>query len=678
MYFSAHYGGILVINNIRLDISPKGIKMARKKIALVKIDKGLAPFEADLRLRMNNYERKKKELLKLAPTLSDFANGHLYYGLHKTSDGWVFREWAPAASEAALVGDFNNWDEHYGMMQNLGNGNFEIKLPLDALKHGQNLRVKLVSGGRVLDRVPSYMNRVGQSWADGSFCGQVWDVSEKFKWTDSRFFKKKKPDTPLIYECHIGISNEDESIGTYNEFTEKVLPRVKENGYNCIQIMAIMEHPYYASFGYQVSSFFAPSSRFGTPEELKNLINTAHKMGIFVLLDIIHSHAAINAVEGLSEFDGTTYQYFHEGERGYHSAWGTRLFNYDKNEVLHFLLSNVKYWIEEFHFDGFRFDGVTSMLYHNHGLGVSFDSYEKYFSLNTDTESVTYLQLANELIHTVNPNAITVAEDMSGMPGMCVPISDGGIGFDYRLSMGVPDMWIKYLSKMRDEDWNRDNLWYELTTRRPFEKNIGYAESHDQALVGDKTIMFWLADKEMYYSMSKDSESHIIDRAIDYHKEIRLVTATLAGEGYLNFMGNEFGHPEWIDFPREGNGDSGKYARRQWSLVDNPDLKYEYLNKFDNAMIKLIKKYPVLSSVSELISTHNDNKTLAYKRGGLIFLFNFNGTAPQSFTLPLADNGYRTLLYTDSPSFGGRSRSTPRVSGSVVLPPRCAIVIEAK
>ncbi|MBQ7821750.1 MAG: 1,4-alpha-glucan-branching enzyme, partial [Clostridia bacterium] len=366
--------------------------MARKKIGLLKIDKGLAPFEGDLRLRMQNYERKKKELLKSAPTLSDFANGHLYYGLHKTQNGWIYREWAPAASEAALVGDFNGWDEHYGMMTNVGEGNWEIKLAPDALKHGQNIRVKFVSNGRVLDRIPAYMNRVTQGWTDGSFCGQVWDPEEQFKWTDSRFFKKKKCDKPLIYECHIGMSNEEESIGTYNEFTEKVIPRIKADGYNCIQIMAIMEHPYYASFGYQVANFFAPSSRFGTPEELKNLINTAHKNGIFVLLDIIHSHAAINSVEGLSEFDGTSYQYFHEGERGYHSAWGTRLFNYAKNEVLHFLLSNIKYWIDEFHFDGFRFDGVTSMLYHDHGLGSVFDRYEKYFSMNTDTESVTYLQ----------------------------------------------------------------------------------------------------------------------------------------------------------------------------------------------------------------------------------------------------------------------------------------------
>jgi 1,4-alpha-glucan branching enzyme len=374
--------------------------------------------------------------------------------------------------------------------------------------------------------------------------------------------------------------------------------------------MAVMEHPYYASFGYQVSNFFAPSSRFGTPEELKNLINTAHKNGIFVLLDIIHSHAAINSVEGLSEFDGTNYQYFHAGERGYHSAWGTRLFNYGKNEVLHFLLSNIKYWIEEFHFDGFRFDGVTSMLYHNHGLGVSFDNYSKYFSYNTDIESMTYLTLANELIREVNPMAITVAEDMSGMPGMCLPICDGGIGFDYRLAMGVPDHFIKMLTKERDEDWNMDALWHELTTRRPKEKNIGYLESHDQALVGDKTVIFRLADKEMYTCMDKENDSPIIARAMDYHKAFRLICSTLSGEGYLNFMGNEFGHPEWIDFPREGNGDSGKYARRQWSLVDNPCLKYAYLNSFDNAMIKLIKKYDLLKNPPELIKVHNDDKTI--------------------------------------------------------------------
>lgn len=652
--------------------------MARKKIGLIKLDRGLAPFENDLRLRMKNYECKKKQLLKKASGLSDFANGHMYYGLRKTKDAWVYREWAPHASEAAFVGDFNSWDERQGMMTPVGDGNFEIKLPLDALKHEQNVRVKLVSDGRVLDRIPAYMNRVAQSPVDGSFCGQVWDPDTDFKWTDSRFFKKKRCDDPIIYECHIGMANEEERIGTYNEFRENVLPRIKADGYNCIQIMAVMEHPYYASFGYQVANFFAPSSRFGTPEELKNLINTAHKNGIFVLLDIIHSHAAINTVEGLSEFDGTNYQYFHEGERGYHSAWGTRLFDYGKNEVLHFLLSNIKYWIEEFHFDGFRFDGVTSMLYHNHGLGTSFDRYEKYFSMNTDTESVTYLTLANELIHEVNPCAITIAEDMSGMPGMCVPISEGGIGFDYRLSMGVPDHFIKMLADQRDEEWNMDALWYELTTRRPGEKNIGYCESHDQALVGDKTIMFRLADAEMYTCMNKENDSPVIERAMSCHKIFRLITCALAGEGYLNFMGNEFGHPEWIDFPREGNGNSGKYARRQWSLVDSPDLKYQYLNKFDNDMIKLIKKYPVHSGITELLKIHNDDKIITFKRGGLIFLFNFHVWKTHNIPVLDADKKYKVLINSESSVYGGKIEFPKKtVSGdSCAVLPRSAIVLE--
>lgn len=169
---------------------------------------------------------------------------------------------------------------------------------------------------------------------------------------------------------------------------------------------------------------------------------------------------------------------------------GYKTFNYGKPEVIHFLLSNIKFWLNEYHFDGFRFDGVTSMLYRNHGLGVSFDSYEKYFSMNTDIEAITYLQFANELIKEINPNSISIAEDMSGMPGMCIPIKDGGIGFDYRLAMGVPDFWIKTISNLSDEDWDLGKMWYELTTRRPGEKNIGYCESHDQALVGDKTIIF--------------------------------------------------------------------------------------------------------------------------------------------------------------------------------------------
>ena len=631
--------------------------MARSKtLKILEVDPYLTPYKDDLDLRMKLFNTKKKELLGNTKSLVDFANGYEYFGFHKTQDGWVYREWAPAADKMYLTGDFNGWNIESCPMQKLENGVFEVYIEGEnTLKAGQKVQAVVINKEKVLRRIPLYATRVVQDPQTHLWCAEIEDTFAQFNWTDDKFKPNK---TPFIYECHIGMSGEEGKVTSYNEFSQNVLPRIKELGYNTIQIMAIMEHPYYGSFGYQVSNFFAASSRYGKSEDLKNLINTAHGMGIAVLLDVVHSHAVRNTNEGLNEFDGTVYQFFHEGEKGEHSAWGTKLFNYGKNEVLHFLLSNLKYWMQVFHFDGFRFDGVTSMLYHDHGLGSAFTDYSMYFSLNTDTEAVTYLQLANELVHSVNKKALTVAEDMSGMPGMCIPIKDGGIGFDFRLSMGVPDLWIKTIKELRDEDWNMGKLWYELTSRRPNEKNIGYSESHDQALVGDKTIMFRLCDAEMYTSMQKFGASAIIDRGIALHKMIRLLTSSLAGEGYLNFMGNEFGHPEWIDFPREGNGWSYHYCRRQWSLADNPNLRYCELNEFDKAMVKMLKKEKVLSKNAVNRWCHEDDKVLIYTKDDLVFVFNFNPVKSfEGYFVPVGKAGdYKVLLTTDDGVFGGYSR----------------------
>ncbi len=639
------------------------------KNRMIEIDPYLKPFQKDIDLRIKTFETKRKELIGDAKNLKDFSNGHKYFGFHRTRTGWVYREWAPAADEMYLTGDFNNWNITDCPMTRLENGVFEVQLKgKDALKVGQKVQAIVINNGQVLRRVPLYATRVVQDPDTYLWCAELEDEKEKFNWTDKKF---RTPKTPFIYECHIGMAQEKGAVGTYREFTENILPRVKELGYNTIQIMAIMEHPYYGSFGYQVSNFFAASSRYGNSRDLKELINTAHEMGIAVLLDVVHSHAVKNTNEGLNEFDGTVYQFFHEGEKGDHSAWGTKLFNYGKNEVLHFLLSNLKYWMEVFHFDGFRFDGVTSMLYHDHGLGSAFSNYGMYFSMNTDTEAVTYLQLANELIHEINPKAITVAEDMSGMPGMCIPIADGGIGFDYRLSMGVPDMWIKMLKESEDDQWDMGKLWHELTSRRPKEKNIGYCESHDQALVGDKTIMFRLCDAEMYTCMNKFAESLVIDRGIALHKMIRLITSSLAGEGYLNFMGNEFGHPEWIDFPREGNGWSYHYCRRQWSLVDNKDLRYIELNEFDKAMVKLLKEENILGMPAESRWIHQNDKIIIYTKGDTVFIFNFHPTKSfEGYFVPVGKQGvYKTVLSTDDGIFGGFSRVNNEVSYRTYVTP---------
>lgn len=658
------------------------------KNRILEIDPYLAPFENDINLRTEFFIKKRKELLGNCKKIKNFANGHKYFGFHRTRTGWVYREWAPAADEMYLTGDFNNWDIYSCPMTKLDNGVFEVHLKgKNALNIGEKVQTIVVNSGKILRRIPLYATRVVQDPQTYLWCAEIENADEKFPWTDKGFVPEN---TPFIYECHIGMAQEKGEVGTYKEFTDNILPRIKELGYNTIQIMAIMEHPYYGSFGYQVSNFFAPSSRYGSSRELKELINTAHEMGIAVLLDVVHSHAVKNTNEGLNEFDGTVYQFFHEGEKGNHSAWGTKLFNYAKNEVLHFLLSNLKYWMEDYHFDGFRFDGVTSMLYLDHGLESAFTNYNMYFSTNTDTDAVTYLQLANELIHEINPHAITIAEDMSGMPGMCIPIQDGGIGFDYRLSMGVPDLWIKTIKECTDDEWDMGKLWYELTSGRPQEKNIGYCESHDQALVGDKTIMFRLCDADMYTGMSKFSDNPVIDRGIALHKMIRLITSSLAGKGYLNFMGNEFGHPEWIDFPREGNGWSYHYCRRQWSLVDNPGLRYRELNDFDKAMIKLLKEDDLLALTAENRWLHQDDKVLIYTKGDTVFIFNFHPTKSfDGYFIPVSKEGkYKVVLSSDDGQFGGFSRvdtdiqyesfTTPVgwVGFKCYLPNRTAIVMK--
>jgi 1,4-alpha-glucan branching enzyme len=628
-------------------------------LKLIKNDPLLQPYAEAITGRYEYAVRREKELTG-GKTLSEFASGYLYFGLHlsRSSSGvetWTFREWAPNATAIYLIGDFNDWNkkEEYRLSK-IENGIWEISLPYDAMKHGDLFKLLVEWQGGAGERIPAWIRRVVQDDNTKIYSAQVWNPEHKYQFKETNF----KPNTSplLIYECHIGMATEQEKVGTYTEFKDNILPRIKDDGYNCIQIMAIQEHPYYGSFGYHVSSFFAASSRFGTPEELKELIDTAHKMGIAVIMDIVHSHAVKNEMEGLGMFDGTPYQYFHDGARREHPAWDSLLFNYGKNEVNHFLLSNCKFWIDEYNFDGFRFDGVTSMLYNSHGLGESFSGYGDYYNLNQDGDAICYLTLANKLIHEVKPNAITVAEEMSGMPGLAIPFKDGGMDFDYRMAMGIPDFWIKTIKENTDENWKPGHILWELTNRRADEKTISYVESHDQALVGDKTIIFRLIDKDMYWHMSRLFESsYMTDRGIALHKMIRLVTASTINGGYLNFMGNEFGHPEWIDFPREGNGWSYKYARRQWHLVDDTDLKYKYLGDFDKAMISLIKSKKDFQKTDIYnLWDNSGDQVLMYRRGDLYFVFNFHPS--KSFTdYPfLTEKGsYKIVLNTDSEQFGG-------------------------
>jgi len=618
------------------------------------IDPWLDPFRSTIEARLTYLEEREK-LITNGRKLSDFANGHHWYGLHHTEKGWVFREHAPNATGITLTGTFCEWkeDDRY-ILHRTGDGDWIGEFGEEMMSHGDLYKMHVRWNGGSGERIPAYATRAVQDDVSKIFSAQVWHPSEGYVMNEP---SPPPPASLLVYEAHVGMATEEERTGTYREFTTDILPRIKNLGYNTIQLMAIQEHPYYGSFGYHVSSLFAPSSRFGTADELKELIDTAHAMGLRIIMDLIHSHAVANTLEGLGLLDGDPGLYFHSGARRKHVAWDSLCYDYGKPEVNHFLLSNCKYWLEEFHFDGFRFDGITSMLYYDHGLGADFVSYKQYYDGNQDSDAIVYLSMANKLIHEFNPGATTIAEEMSGMPGLAAPVDTGGIGFDFRLAMGVPDIWIKMVKEIPDENWDLGYLLHELTQHRPEEHVVSYCESHDQALVGDKTLLFRLADKEMYTSMSIQTPSLIIDRALALHKMIRLFTFMAAGGGYLTFMGNEFGHPEWIDFPREGNGWSYKYARRQWSLSDNKLLRYRYLNEFDRAMLETGRRHGIPQlQMTEALTVNNADKIIAFRRGDLLTVMNFNTSV--SFTdygIPVKGK-FRIVLSSDDPLFGGQGR----------------------
>ena len=627
-------------------------------IRLLNSDSYLASFSDQIRRRLENIEETEHRLTQGKMNLAEFASGHEYFGMHFQRGEWIFREWAPNATAIYLIGDMSKWQESREFeLQKINDfGVWEIHLTVDKFKHGDLYRLRVHWAGGEGDRIPAYARRVVQDPKTLIFNAQVWSPPKSYCWKETNFKRSEEP--PIIYEAHVGMAQEEEKIGTFQEFTFKVLPRIVAAGYNTLQLMAIQEHPYYGSFGYQVSSFFAASSRYGTPEDLKLLIDSAHAKGLSVCMDLIHSHSVSNEVEGLSRFDGTLFQYFHEGIRGFHKAWDSRVFDYGKPQVLHFLLSNCRYWLDEFRFDGFRFDGVTSMIYLEHGLKRVFTSYNDYFDGSVDEEALTYLALANRVIHDIRPDAMTIAEDVSGMPGLAVPQSKGGFGFDYRFAMGVPDYWIRLIKDYKDEDWPSSHLWFELTNHRTNEKTISYAESHDQALVGDQTLIFRLIGEDMYPHMGIDDENAKVARGMALHKMIRLITLSTASNGYLNFMGNEFGHPDWIDFPREGNNWSFKHAHRQWHLADDKQLKYQLLSRFDRDMIALAKTHHLLETpIQQLLNEDSTKKVIIFKRADLIFAFNFN--PHQSFTdyrFEAPPGKYRMTLDSDAPKYGGHNR----------------------
>ncbi|PAV85395.1 hypothetical protein WR25_09830 [Diploscapter pachys] len=630
---------------------------------LLRLDGYLWDFQHEICRRYGVFQEYLKKIEECGG-MDAFTSSYREYGLHVQPDNSIHGlEWCPAAEKLALVGDFNswNWDSHPYEKGEFGKWTINLTPKEDgspAIPHGSIIKIAVTTNGSTklkLSPWATYITRPKETYV---YHQEFYNPSERYV---MKHAKPARPASLRIYEGHVGISSPEPKVNSYRAFADDVIPRIHKQGYNAIQLMAIMEHVYYASFGYQVTNFFAASSRFGTPDDLKYLVDKAHSLGIYILLDVVHSHASKNVEDGLNEWDGTPGNYFHSNSRGFHSLWDSRLFDYTQIETLRFLLSNLRWWVEEYGFDGFRFDGVTSMIYHSHGMNDDFGGgYPMYFGLNADTDSLVYLMIANHYLHNKFPQITTIAEEVSGMPALCRPVDEGGQGFDYRLAMAIPDMWIKILKHTSDEDWKINDVVFTLENRRYGEMHVAYAESHDQALVGDKSIAFWLMDKEMYDFMSTMTPmTPIIDRGLALHKMIRLLTMGLGGEAWLNFIGNEFGHPEWLDFPRIGNNESYHYARRQFNLVDDDILRYKFLNRWDAAMNALEAKTGWLHSGPAYVSwKHEGDKVVAFERGGLLFVFNFHPTKSfPDYTIGVEEPGtYHLALDSDAEQFGGHSR----------------------
>jgi len=651
-------------------------------------DPYLQPFENDFKRRQANFEKLQ--------FLMNETNTNLYknFGLSKLSQTnnqttFQIKQFIPNVQAVHLTGDFNDWDPTKHCLEKLPNEHWiwELTFTISSDKMVSNkskLKLAILSkNNQMVYRICPWAKYVTAPEKSASETSTVYNWSYldehenqcQYTFQNPHVWPKNK--NLKIYEAHIGISTEKEQISTYNDFTEKCLPRIKNLGYNTIQLMAIMEHAYYGSFGYQVTNFFAASSRFGPPSDLKKLIDTAHGMGISVLLDLVISHASRNVEDGLNNLNGlekTDPVYFHKPPKGDHTQWGSKCFDYSNYDTIKFLMSNLQFWIEEYNFDGFRFDGVTSMLYTDHASSRGFTgNLSEYFGLHVDEESIAFIQLANHFLHEKYPNIVTIAEEVSGMPGTCKPAKYGGLGFDYRLAMAVPDFLIKLLKEESDENWDLEKLMFLLNNRRHDEKHISYCESHDQALVGDKSLAFWLMDKEMYTNMSvMTEETSIISRGIALHKMLRLLVQSFAGDAYLNFMGNEFGHPEWLDFPRAGNNESYKYARRQYNLVDDDLLRYKFLNNFDRAMNLAENSGKWLNGTSpdvygeasknyNFVSKKcNNDKVIIFEKNDCIFCFNFNTAKSfENFQIGVGRPGkYEILLSSDEVEFGGYGNVT--------------------
>ena len=624
-------------------------------------DQELREYHPFLVARGERYAKEAERIKALYGSLHAYANLHTNLGYHLVQENgkniWLWREYMPGAKTIWLTTEKQRFQRHAHLkFTPCEDGFFELRLEEKELSHGLYVELRVEPKSfeiynpegfpTTLKRIPAFANWVEQNKEmPAQWCARIWHPKKPYQF---QYPKPPKPTFLRIYEAHVGMAQSDtkhinESYGSYTDFANDILPHIKDAGYTTVQLMAIPEHPLYRSFGYQVSNYYAPSSRFGDINSCKAMIDTAHKLGLQVILDITHAHSCANTEQGLCNYDSTAYFFTDQMNQ-----WGTPTFDFSKEMTRRFLLSNLRYWMEEFQFDGFRFDAVGNMLYKDFGRDDTFEHtgrcfYGKDGKPRTNEAGELYLCLANDLVHTISQEAFTIAEEFSGMPGLTCAPSDGGLGFDARFAMGIPDYWEKCIKNPQD----LGSLWYEMNNHRPYDRTISYVECHDQCINGDDAMIWRLLGDDMYTTMLRGIDSWNISRGLAYYRLMRLITLSTADLGYLNFMGNEFGHPEWLDAER--------HAHRQWRLATDERLKYACLAAFDLAQMKMVATYLTDFATPPLFRyIHEDKRLLAFERGHLLFAFNFHETAAYDDILFAVTPGkYTEILSSDDSTYAG-------------------------